>query len=68
MRKAAGGVQGVRKNITVRKPSKAVEVAPGEYVHIPRPAREAFRRPAFAYTTLCPGKCVRDDDAELQRM
>lgn len=54
MRETAGGVQGVRKNITVRKPSKAVEVAPVEYVHIPRPASEAFQRPAYAYTALFP--------------
>lgn len=30
------------------------EVSPGEFIYIPPAAREAFRRPAFAYTALCP--------------
>lgn len=33
---------------------KMTEVSPGEFIYIPPAAREAFRRPAFAYTALCP--------------
>lgn len=33
---------------------KMTEVSPGEFIYIPLAAREAFRRPAFAYTVLCP--------------
>ena len=33
---------------------KMTEVSPGEFIYIPLAARDAFRRPAFAYTALCP--------------
>lgn len=33
---------------------KMTEISTGEFICIPPAAREAFRRPAFAYTALCP--------------
>lgn len=38
---------------------RTVEVAAGEFVKIPWSAWKAFRRPAFAYTALCPDERLR---------
>lgn len=46
---------------------RTAEVAEGEFVRIPWSAWKAFRRPAFAYTVLCPDKHPRRSVATSQQ-
>lgn len=43
-----------RKSVKEQREKNYAEVAEGEFINIPSVAREAFHRPAFAYTKACP--------------